>query len=176
MNKSQILVCCLLLGTALTARAALDGFSALAAGARYHVNDSAAPDLPFDDGDISYAVAYEYHEAGGLWQLALDWAPHVSGTNGMGTVDYVLTPQINLMFEDRGVRLGVGALASYFGGIQEGNDWTDVYWQMMLGLHLPLGAALALDANAYYVFEEWNKLDKFAAKDLEYGVWLSYRF
>jgi len=144
---------------------------AAGAGARWHVNHTVFEELPFDDGDLSYGLAYEYHDEAAYWQLAVHYTPD-AGTNG---TDYVVTPQINLIFKDRIWRLGVGALDSYVAAEDGGGDWGDVYWQLLTGLNLPL-FRFQLNANAFYVFESWSDLDDFDTDDLEYGFWLTYPF
>jgi hypothetical protein len=153
---------------------------ALSAGARYHMRHSEYVELPFDDGDISYLLGYEYHEANAFWQLLVGYAPDISeGDDGRGTgVNAVITPQINLLFKDRNWLGGVGALASYIEMEDENgteSDWTDVYWQLMLGFELPL-PVLDIEVMAYYPFEKWKTLSDFDAGDIEFGVLLKFKF
>jgi len=151
---------------------------ALTAGARYHMRHSEYVELPFDDGDISYLLGYEYHESSAFWQLLVGFAPDISdGDDGRGTgIDSVITPQINLLFEDRNWLGGVGVLASYIESEDsDANDWTDVYWQLMLGFRIPL-PALNIDVMAYYPFERWNTLRDFDTSDIEYGLLLNFKF
>lgn len=146
--------------------------SVISAGTRYHINHSIFEELPFDDGDFSYCLAYEYHEDAGYWQIGVDYAPDVTGAE---STDYVITPQINLVFKD-GIWLGgVGALRSYINDETAGGDWIDLYWQLLLGVQLPL-FGLKVDLQTYYTFEEWDKVDEFDTDDLEFGVWLNFSF
>ena len=48
--------------------------------------------------------------------------------------------------------------------------------QLILGLNIPLGKSLSLQANAYYVYESWDKLGDFKFEDIEFGGYLSYSF
>ena len=153
-----------------------ENFNAISVGTRRHVNHSVFRALPFDDEDFSYALAYEYHESAGYWQIAVDYAPDASGmitTNLSDSTDYVVTPQINLILKDRGWLGGVGALWSYIEDKNEGGAWTDQYWQLLAGFHLPL-FRVHLDVNAYYVFEDWQDLDEFDAGDIDFAAWLRF--
>jgi len=151
---------------------------AISAGARYHMRHSQYLELPFDKGDISYLLGYEYHEANAFWQLLVGFAPDITeGDDGRGAgIASVITPQINLFFEDRNWLGGVGALASYIKTDNSGeNDWTDIYWQLMLGFQIPL-PAFDIEVMAYYPFERWKTLSDFKARDIEFGLLLKYRF
>lgn len=146
--------------------------SALSVGARLHSQHSVFTELPYGDDDVSYLLAWEGHEEDGYWQIAVDYAPDVSG---IPTTDYVITPQLNLIWNDGIFIGGLGGLQSYVSDSATGEDWTDFYWQFTLGLRIPLGG-LALAVQTYYVFDKWDELDQFEGKDLDYGVLLSYAF
>ena len=60
-----------------------------AVGARLHTDHSDFLELPFDEGDISYAAAYEYHEDNAYWQIAVTFTPDPSGTPA---TENVITP------------------------------------------------------------------------------------
>ena len=139
---------------------------------RKHVDHSAFADRPFGDDDISYGVAYEYHEEKACWQLALDYAPDVEGTNG---VDYVLTPQLTLIGKDRLWRGGLGVLTSYVSA-DDDDDWTGLNWPFLLGIHLGQPRRLGLDLSTYYVFEKWSDIGEFDWDDIEFGGRLSFPF
>ncbi len=151
---------------------------ALTAGARYHRLHSEYLELPFDNGDISYLLGYEYHEGTAFWQLLVGYAPDISeGKDGRGAgINAVITPQINLLFKDRNWLGGVGVLASYVEADEsDANDWTDVYWQLMFGFQIPL-PAIDIEVMAYYPFEKWNTLRDFDAGDIEYGLLFKFKF
>lgn len=171
-KKIVISVLAAVLVTAASVPVLAAGPSVISAGARYHVDHSVCEELPFGDGDVSYGLAYEYHEESGYWQIAMNYTPDITGTN---LTDYVITPQINLIFKDRMWRGGIGALRSYVRDVDNNGDWTDMYWQMLAGIHLPL-FGLKLDVHAYYVFEKWNELDEFDSEDIEFGAWLKFSF
>lgn len=146
---------------------------ALAAGVRLHRAHSVFTALPFGDDDWSYQLAYEYHENNSFWQLAVGYAPDVTGSNG---VDYVLTPQINLLLQQGAWHEGLGVLGSYIKPSDSGDsEWSSVYWQLILGFEIPV-AGVNIGADAYYKFEDWRELDEFDFDDVEFGGWISYRF
>ncbi len=144
--------------------------SGISAGVRQHVTHSVFEELPFEDGDLTYTIGYEYHDKHGYWQLLVGYTPEV-GIEELGideiAVDYVITPQLNLIIQDGIFLAGTGILGSYI-ETEEDSDWTDVYWQLMLGFEIPLGA-LRLELLAYYPFESWGEIDEFDFDDVEYG-------
>jgi len=148
-----------------------EGGSALSLGVRQHVDHSVYTELPFDDGDLSYGIAYEIHEEQAFWQLAVEYAPDISSTN---SVDFVLTPQLNLICKDRCWRGGVGVLMTYIAG-DDDDDWTDLYWQLMFGIQLD-STRPEIDVFAYYPFEKWSDIGDFDGKDVEFGLWLCFPF
>ncbi len=165
----RILVASLLLALTLPVLAVPATRPAVLAGARYHVEHSVFTELPFDSGDLSYTLGWEYHDQNGFWQLLVGYAPEIGGTNG---VDYVVTPQLNLLLEDRGWQAGVGALSSYV-VTEDESDWTSIYWQFLLGFTLQL-PAFSIDIMSYYPFESWGKLSDFDAGDIEFGVMVKF--
>jgi hypothetical protein len=146
-------------------------------GLRNHVNNSAFTLVPFND-DLSYELMYEAGADGGYWQLALGYTPHVTKTAGKDAIDYVMTPQFNIVFEDPcwQMRFGAGVLYSYISYEEKGGDWSDMYWQLLGGFTIPLGSSMNLDLMAFYVFEDWNELSKYKSDDIELGAWLKYTF
>ena len=151
----------------------------LSVGGRYHTENTVFTDLPYGNADISYALAYTFAEEHAAIKLGADFAPDVSGARDAphtNKTDYVITPQVNFIVKDRMFRGGVGILTSYIHDDQDEGDWLDIYWQMMLGLCMPLGKNLSLEGNVYYVLESLDKLVNFRPKELEYGLWLNYNF
>lgn len=168
-------------------------------GTRWHSESSAREDLPFGDGDMSYVIGYEYHENDAYWQLGLGIAPEVSaldveipGTTNAATgrpltyeddtVDMVLTPQINLIFEKDIFFGGIGGYWSYVmreGKLPDGtpaeSDWSDFYGQVVVGLSFPVGS-LKLDFATYYPFADFDPFSNFEFSELEYGALLKYQF
>lgn len=152
-------------------------------GARYHTAHHNFDKSPFGNGDISYLLAYTYAEKIAAWQLGVDFAPDISGTMlmagerviGREEIDYVVTPQLNLIFIDRCFRGGVGVKTSYIRAEEE-NFWLDPYWQFLLGINIPLLKRFDLDLSTSYVFQRWDYLDKFDFRDLEYLLSLNIKF
>ncbi len=145
--------------------------NSLGVGGRLNCKHSTFTDLPFDK-DLSYGISYEYNEdAAAFWQIAVGYAPKISGTNG---IDSVITPELNLLFSERGWRAGLGIANSFVSRDGEG-DWLDIYFQFILGFAIPFGR-FSVDATAYYVFGDWGKLDDFDIKDIDLGLRLTYHF
>lgn len=143
-------------------------------GLRNHVKHSTFTLVPFNE-DLSYEFVYDSGADGGYWQIVLGYTPHITASEGKDAVDYVVTPQLNLLMEDVTWRMrgGVGAVSSYVSYEDKGGDWTKVYWQFIAGLNIPLGS-MHLDIMAYYVFEDWNELKKYDSKDIEFGATLRF--
>lgn len=162
----------LLLVSSFLARAAND--QAAGFQMRHHMEHSVFTELPFAEGDLSYGLAYEYHnEDKSFFQFALDFTPDVTGTS---SVDTAWTPRINLFAKDRFWRAGIGISKSYLKSDTTGNDWTDLYWQGTIGVNIPFSRKLGLDLCAFYDFDKWNKLSDFDFGDVEYGALLKYFF
>ncbi|MFH1970645.1 MAG: hypothetical protein ABIJ53_10050 [Verrucomicrobiota bacterium] len=151
----------------------------LSVGGRYHTENTVFTDLPYGNADISYGLAYTFAEEHVAIKFGADFAPDVSGardTPHTNKTDYVISPQADIIIKDRMFRGGVGILTSYIHDDQGEGDWLDIYWQMMLGLCIPLGKNLSMEGNVYYVLERWDKIVDFRLKELEYGLWLNYNF
>jgi hypothetical protein len=150
--------------------------SALGVGVRTHALSSTFEDYPYDDGDLSYGIAYEYHESAAYWQLGVDFADNANRTN---TIDTVITPQLNLIFKDNIWRGGAGILGSYITYSSEDpeaeDEWTDLYYQFLLGISIPVGS-IAIDVFAAYPFADWGDLGDFEAGDIEVQGWVKYLF
>ncbi len=148
-----------------------------------HAEQKKFTKLPYENGDLSYWLAYEFHEQTSFLQLGVGYAPSVSGTgqseaeqerDGKIGVDYVVTPQISMIWKDQAWRGGVGLLKSLVAAEDE-SKWTGIYWQFMLGLNLPISAT-GLDVMAYYVFDKWTTLPDFRGDGIDFGVSISFSF
>ena len=163
------------------------GSALLGFGMRHHATQTVFTDYPFEDGDMSYGIAYELNDAAGYWQLAVDYAANTAADQ-TNAADYVVTPQLNLVIEDTFWRLGVGIAASYIeyeddalaASLIDDNDdhtldngWSDIYYQFLFGVSLPLGS-MSLDIFASYPFDDWDLLDEFDADDIEIALWLKF--
>ncbi|MCX6998509.1 MAG: hypothetical protein NTV49_15855 [Kiritimatiellaeota bacterium] len=167
----------LFLGTGLLLlacpRAPAQDRNAVTGGVRWHAAHSVFAGLPFGKGDLSYALGYEYHEGLALWQILADYAPDLTGTNN---ANYVITPQLNLLFEDKIWRAGLGVLDGHIASkVADESGWTGIYWQFIVGINVPIHK-FSLGVSAFYPFERWGDLDRFDFRDLDYGVSLSYHF
>ena len=166
-----IALCALLLSSAL-APAASRTRHAVSLGVRHHAEHTAFIELPYDDGDVSYGLSYEFHESAGYWQLGANYASEV----GSNTVDYVVTPHVNLIFKDRYWRGGIGALSTYIRDkVTDEGDWTDIYGQFLFGIAIPLGG-LNFELHAAYPFEDFNALSDFEFEDIDIVGWLGLSF
>ena len=141
-------------------------------GARYHVEHSAVDSLPYDDGDMGYLLAYEYHEGIGFWQIGVEFSP---GPKGDPECDYVMSPQISLILKDRIFRAGGGVFWNYMGKDPD-SEWSNAYYQFIIGLGFPISGNIGLTVNSYYVFENFDTFKSFDAKDIEFGLMANYSF
>lgn len=143
----------------------------LALGARYHDEIKSVSGLPYDSGDLSWLLAYEYHAPIAFWQLGLGYTP----TGNTDKDAEVLTPQLNLIFKDGIYRLGLGALKSYV-DVNGETDWTDLYWQVIAGIEVPLGAHAGLGLYGCYVFNKWDEITQTGDNGLAANLLLSWGF
>lgn len=150
------------------------GTSAVTVGVRQHSDYSEAADLPYGNGDLSYLVAYEYHEGSAYWQLGLGYTPHSTTTSTVEKVESVMTPQIHLLLKERIFYGGLGLMRSYVR--QEESRWTAFIWQLQFGAHVPLSDAFDLQLAAYYLFEDWGDLGDLDTDRVELGLCLSYAY
>ena len=142
-------------------------------GTRYHQQNSAFTGLPYADGDMTYCAAYEIHEQSSLLQFVCGYTPDFKKRPDL---DYGLTPDLNLLAKDGLFQGGAGILSTYTRDSDGKGDWMDLYWQLILGLNIPLGKSWSLQANAYYVFKSWDRLGDFKFEDIEFGGYLGYSF
>ena len=157
------------------------GKHAVTGSARFHVEHSAFTALPFDDGDFGYLLAYEYHEGLGLWQAGVEYAP---SPDGDPDVNYVLTPQVSLILQDRIFRAGMGVLWSYVARETTETEpvepvidgWSSPYYQFNIGLNFPILERFSIGIDSYYVFEGWGELKEFDIGDIEFGASVSVKF
>lgn len=144
----------------------------VSAGVRWFAANDEFEPVPYDDGDQGYSIAYHFITPSAYWQLATTLAPEAGADP---EVDSVVTPEFNIVLYDRFVQLGTGVLISHVDYEHRGSDWSDVYWQLLGGFHVPLGG-LNLSALAYYRFEELSDVGDLALDDMDVGLWLGYQF
>lgn len=143
-------------------------------GGRYHQASTVLKDIPYDEGDWSYHAGFEAHEGAGYWEVGADFGDATAGTNGTAML---ITPQVNLMAEDRGVVGGIGLLSTYNQDAVEGEDeWSDLYFQFSIGIDMPIGKRIGIRLLAHYPFSDWGDLSDFDFSDMEYSGTVRYRF
>ncbi len=147
------------------------GANQLTFGGRYHSEQEELSEIPFGEADIAYGIAYEYHEHAAAWQLGATYCSDVTGDK---TVDYVITPEVNLITKDGFWRGGIGILYSYLDR-EDDKDWVGPYWQFLLGVDIPL-FGIDVQARTYYDFENFGDLDEFGLDKIDYGAWVSFSF
>ena len=177
--KTLPVILALSLGLAATASAA--GSNILFAGARYHADPVTTPELPYEQGDLSAVLGFDFYQgAMTRWQLLAAYTPDPSNQ----TVDYAITPQLNFLMYEQGFLLGAGVLMSYLplnddavpaGADENRDDWTDPYYQLLAGFTYPVGKA-KLTVMAAFPFEEFDQIQDFEFDQLEYMAGLSFRF
>ncbi len=146
--------------------------SAVSLGGRYPRDQTEFAGYPFGAGDLSYMAAWETHTDDAMLQLGAAVCPSFEDNEAL---DYAITPQANLILKDRIFRGGLGILSSYTKG-EADDDWTDVYWQFMLGLSFGLPAKLTVDLLAIYPFESWDALSDFSTEGVEFSAGLAWHF
>ena len=147
-----------------------------AIGARYHTTNSTFEDAPFRSGDLTYQAGLEFHEGVGYWQLLLGYTPSVKADpEAEGPeIDYIFTPQLNLIIQDRGWLAGAGILSSYIRDETE-SEWSSMYWQTMLGYQFRL-QQFTLDVMSLYTFDKWGNISDFRFGDVEFSAMIKRRF
>jgi len=171
------LVCSLMLAPHANAAAA----TFYSIGARYHATHSRFEDYPFRSGDLTYQAGMEFHEGIGFWQIIVGYTPSVKSPPEpddpelvVPEIDYVFTPQLNLILHDQGWLVGTGILSSYIKDEVE-SDWSKVYWQTMLGYQFRL-QHFTLDVMGIYPFDSWSNFSDFRFGNMEFSVMLKRRF
>lgn len=142
----------------------------LSGGVTWYTEIPGFTDYPLSDRDMGYNLYYEYHESGGFWQLGASYIP---SPDNDGVKD-VLTPEINLLLKDKIYRLGTGALISYV-DYGSDTDWTEVYFQFVGGLEIPIGS-FGIELHGRYVFKSFRSITDSQKGGPAYSVLISYTF
>ena len=145
--------------------------SAISFGVRPHVSHPPSTGLPYSEGNMSYLLAYEHDDGKTLWQMGVSYTAQGSSTS---LVTSVVTPQLHLILKDKTFWGGIGVMKSYVEA--DNNHWTDFYWQMQVGIHLPLTHNLELKMGVYYLFDEWGHIGDFSSDEVELGMSVAYSF
>ncbi len=145
-------------------------------GARYHTTHSRFDAYPFSSGDWTYQAGLEFHEGAGFWQLIAGYTPSVrtEPESDGPEVDYIFTPQLNLILQDQGWLAGTGILASYIKDEVE-SDWSKMYWQTMIGYQFRM-QHFTLDIMGIYTFDRWSNISDFRFGNMEASAMLKRRF
>lgn len=144
----------------------------LTLGARTLQPSAARSELPFVDGDYAWIGGFRFFEGAASWLLGAEYSPDPGEED---LYDYALTPHLNLYFGHKWLSGGVGLRNTYLKG-EEDDDWTGFYYELHLGLELPIGSRASLGIYAAWPFEEWDELDEFEFDELEYAGMFSIRF
>lgn len=141
---------------------------------RYHQEHSAVREWPFAKGDLSYGGSLLLYDGMGYIELGCNYAPDPTADE---VLDEVITPFARLVIEDRCVVAAIGVRDNYVTFTDEERDaeWTDLLYELHLGLEFTLGPVV-IGGGAYYSFDDWNDLKDFAFEDLEYGVHAGFCF
>ncbi len=171
-----VLSCSASAGLAATSHART-GKTAFDAGIRIHSEHSEFSELPYGDGDTTFVGAVEVHDTHGYWQFAVGYTPRISDKEvpDERAVDYTVSPQLNLLFKDRGWQGGMGILSDYVVFEDGDDDWTDMYYQFLLGYAIEV-PGFTIELMGYYPFEKWGNLGDFSFGDMEYGGALKFFF
>lgn len=143
----------------------------LSGGVTWYSEIPGFTEFPFANRDMGYTLFYEYHESAGFWQLGATYVPSPDND----AVRDVWTPEINLILKDSIYHMGVGALKSYV-DYGSATEWTDVYWQFVGGIGIPIGSSFSLDLHARYIFESWGDIRESSKGGMGYTALFSLTF
>lgn len=140
-------------------------------GAKSHFDYANFDKMPIEEEDFSYLMFYEMHNDFAYWQLGGSFTPGPDDDR----FDHIITPQINLIAKDKIFRVGLGALASNV-KIDGDSDWTDLYWQAIFGIGIPLGEHFGIDLYGHYIFKSWTKFEKPATEAPGISLMINFAF
>jgi len=149
--------------------------SAVNFGMIQHSDHPAEQEIPFGNGDLSYLLAYEYHEGNSFWQLGVALTPHASATSTVGSVESVVSPQLNLIYKRNRFLAGAGVTKHYM-KFPDKSLWSDFFWNFQLGICLPISESFELRAAGHYQFRNFSDLGDFNFNAMEWGINLAYSF
>ncbi len=142
-------------------------------GVRSHSSNSAFEDMPYSSGDISYQFYYENHDlaTSGFWQIVFGSSEDPNNRE----ISKIYSQQLNLIFKDRFYRGGLGIL-NHCIVTDDSDEWSDPYYQFILGVYISFTENLGLGINGYYIFEKLDDETSFDSKDIEYSLMLDFKF
>lgn len=147
-----------------------DEIQTVSVGALMHKESAALTGSPFRDDDISYGVAYEWHDRCGYGILGVDFTPQLDNKD----YDFVITPNIGLILKDKWIEGGARLLKDYM-KTRSNSDWGDIYWDLEIGTGFNITDEILFQIHAVYQFESWSDVKDFEVDDLSYGAWLSFK-
>ena len=173
MKSASWIVAALFLTMAGTALAAGGTASAITVGVQQRVLHEDFEELPFSDDDLSYLLAYEFHEYSSFWQIGVTYTPEVE--NGTNEISSVVTPQLHLLYNYRETLWGgMGLLKTFINS--DDSYWTDIYWQAQLGLQIPIARTFKIRVGAYLIYEDFGEFFDFDMDEVELAASINYSF
>lgn len=121
---------------------------------------------PYGKDDIAYGIYVDYFDGLGAWRLGASYA---SGLSGAGEADSVITPELTLLATEGVWETGISVLIDYIDS-EAGTDWGDVYYQVQLGLSLPVTQSIQIGIHAFYPFARFSDITDLRISDLDYGL------
>lgn len=128
-------------------------------------------DWDIDKDYISYLLSLKYQFLGFLGvEGMLDYYP------GSGDIDYTLRPSATAVLGNI-INAGVGVNWSYVNFKHGGKDgWSDLAYHFKLGVQIPVGPVLWLNADAFYFVDELKDIEDFNKDYITFGARAHYRF
>jgi len=147
----------------------------IGAGAYYNkmLGDLDRDNFRFDEDYVSYLFSLKYQFLGILAvEGILDYYP------GSGDLDYTLKPMGTAVLGNF-INVGVGINKSYvkYELEDEGkkSGWSDLTYHFKLGLQIPLGDTLWINADAYYFLDELKDIEDFDKDYITFGARVHFR-
>jgi len=129
-------------------------------------------DRPYGKDDISYGLYLDIFEGRGGWRFGAAYSGDLTGIEGS---DSVITPEISLLVVDGIWETGFGVLIDYL-DIDGDTDWSDPYFQIQLGLNVPLSDRFQLGIHALYPFASASDFTDIRLSDLDFAAQFRARF
>jgi len=140
--------------------------------AKKHTTHKEFDRRPYGNDDISYGAFLEFMEGPAGWRLGAMYATDLSGTYD---ADSVITPELTLLLQDGIWETGISILRDYLDS-DEKSGWDKLYYQVQLGVNLPVGPNASVGIAAFYTLEKLSKITDFSFGDLDYGLVARIRF
>ncbi|WFB35879.1 hypothetical protein P3T73_17135 [Kiritimatiellota bacterium B12222] len=167
MKKYLTLCFCLLFVSPLFAQKALT-----VVVKEYDKRAKSFPDRPYGKDDMSYGLYLDIFDGMGGWRMGASYAGDLTGPD---QANMVITPEITLLGSDKLFVSGVSLMMDYIDS-DTGTEWSDLYFQIQLGLNVPLGNRFQAGIHAYFPFTEIQDFGDFDTGELDYGISISCAF